>query len=223
MVIQPGPVASNDASIGSNIIPGNDSYDHSIKNNGLSNVLSATRFDGNTASRILIKIETTSIPPGSTVHSAVLVLFPKSWYPKHLFDDYTLHAHAILRPWNAGYGDIETNSMSINGATAIERFWGDQDGSEDWDQPFVGLNDIDASTMIYDTDTHSYNDPSIWQFTITPLVETWINNPESNYGLLIRNPHDRISENNVPSFPLFHSANSTEATSRPHLVIQYSL
>ncbi len=55
-----------------------------------------------------------------------------------------------------------------------------------------------------------------WHFTITALVQDWVNNPGSNYGMILRN-NPEIPGDNGGRFAKFYSRDTT--INRPYLLI----
>jgi hypothetical protein len=169
-----------------------------------------------------------TINPDSII-AAYLVLTPVRWYQMDQNSLFTIDIHQMLKSWKPGTGGIECsagtqNSASIDGATAKERFWGNQDGSEDWQTPNVGLNDIDAASIPIASFAKASPDLSSWQFNITSICKKWISGSALNYGVLLRAPSDQNIAGPYLSIPSFWSevAAETAPANRPQLTIIYN-
>jgi hypothetical protein len=124
--------------------------------------------------------------------------------------------------FNGNYYDKGLNNKEVDGATAMERFYGIQDGTEDWSVPFVGMNDIDASKKVYASIGKNFNDMSPWEFDVTELVTQWVLNPELNYGVLLRSPTDQGLDDKNLSYPDLVSGDNLDLPAkRPMLKITF--
>ncbi|MBT1706374.1 DNRLRE domain-containing protein, partial [Chryseosolibacter indicus] len=145
-------------------------------------------------SRALLSFNLNSIAPGSIVQSAKL----------YLYSDPTV----------TNGGDVNGNSQ-LDGSNAVylEKAIGS------WDQNTVTWNSQPLTTTL----NRIWVGPSTStteniEINLTAMVQDWVNNPTSNYGLkmLLENEAHYRSRN-------YASTNHTNAAIRPKLVVQYLL
>lgn len=134
--------------------------------------------------RALIKADLTEVPEDRELLKATLKLFViKNAYPSSPM----LLAFALTEPWEEG---TQVWSYKPNGVTWLEHNYVDHDESvtNNW---FTPGGDLDTQS------NHGYGSNGLIKRTtvisdswisldITPIVKTWIANPESNHGLLLR-------------------------------------
>jgi hypothetical protein len=184
--------------------------------------LTASAYDNNTLMRSLYQFSIDTLPEGAVIDSAIFILSIDSWKQKRVSTDETFVIHKILSSWNEGTGTssgcselgTDRNSASINGVTAVERFYGTE-----WNEVGLGLNDSDASAKIYSSVVIPNYSKDQVVFTVTELVNEWVKNPSSNNGMLLRN----LSEisGRFPNIPLFVSGNSANEDGQPVLKLYY--
>jgi hypothetical protein len=218
IIIQPGPQEAQDCDI-TYCIPSNASSSWQNSNTGGRDWLSIGRYDPNTVIRILIKF---NLPPNinpDKISKVRLILSTKKWYDQEIDMPITLNVYQMLRSWNPGLGRLTPNSSEINGATAIERFWGNQDSTEDWSAPNVGLNDIDAKSTFDASVSKAIPDMSDWVFDITSVVKRWIAGAP-NHGLIIHSTQEYLAGMNDYSHPDFFSGEYLlDPSKRPKLIL----
>ena len=224
LVIQPGPGEAEDCQV---------SFDRELLtggawpnyNNGSTPCFAVGAYDWNTVCRALIKFNMPTIDPDSII-SAKMVLFLDHYQKQNLDTLYKIEIYQMLRSWKAGTGsggctDKVPNSAVIDGATGLDRFWGNQDGREDWNVPNVGLDDVDAMSNPETSISQRYTD-SQWEFDITNLCKNWISGAAENYGILICSPYEHGINDKTVSYPIFSSGNNTvDISKRPKLLITY--
>ncbi len=222
VTLQPGPSEGKDALIYYSPHPSSNTHLVSI-NEGVKELMAAGRFDAGTSFRSMISFNTATIPTNATITSATFVLSVSHWYDKHVIEDYRIDIHKMLKSWKEGTGDKVEATALTDGVTGLERFWGSQDGTEDWNETFVGLDDVDASIQIFGSVTRSYSDLTPWNFDMTSLVQEWVSAPEVNFGVLMRNPSDKISSATLPAIPHFYTSERGVLEDRPKLVVTYTI
>ena len=90
-----------------------------------------------------------------------------------------------------------------------------------WGSKFIGLDDQDASFQIWASATKWSGDLEPWEFDVTNLVKNWLENPQSNNGILLCQKDD-VENVRLFDFPVFYSAEFIKYPSkRPKLVIDY--
>jgi hypothetical protein len=180
-------------------------------------------YDMNTVGRALVRFD---LPTGLTaaqIERAVIRLHSHSWIAKNAKpDSVRIYAHRVLRDWKEGGGTSSNgtaNSASIDGATGLERFWGSQNGSEDWNARLVGLDNTDASAAPAATATRPRSYVGSWEFDVTALAKAWANQPNQNFGVLFAGD---IPAGNpqVADYPNFYAREAPVAESlKPVLII----
>lgn len=177
-------------------------------------------YDPRSAERSLVQF---SIPGGYTsgnIGSAKLRLTSWSWVKKDVTADFRIHVHRLLRSWKQGTGSQDRPATSeTDGVTGMERFWGNQDGSEDWNKRFIGLDDVDAESKISSAATRPGGHLGDWEFDVTELVKLWADHPDRNFGLILVS--DLTGSGEYPDYPIFRSSEYTGTDhEKPILVIK---
>ncbi len=202
LTIKPEPLESHDCHINIGRNATSSSWENS--NNGQGTTFQVGSYDFNTVLRGLIKFDLPTELSNKEILNATIFLHTKQWRLKDTTGLYPIDVHQILRPWKAGIGKgaasnpPDWNSPTIDGATGLERFWGDQDGSEDWNVPGMGRDDVDAGKMIVCRVWKDAYDMIPWEFEITELCKQWNDAVTENYGVLLRCPYDNgVDEVNI--------------------------
>ena len=72
--------------------------------------------------------------------------------------------------------------------------------NEDWDGPYLNLNDVDASPHVQDTVTIYTDRPAGYvEFNVTEAMDNWMNG-EPNYGLLVLATNENIDGRELQFF-----------------------
>jgi hypothetical protein len=202
--------------------PGITSYiANANENYGKNQTMPIGVYDRNTVVRTLIQFQ---IPAGATsgkISKAVLRLKSQDWVTKNVApDSVTIRAHKVLRAWKEGNGVGGTpTTASIDGVTARERFWGTQDGSEDWNQKLVGLDDVDASSAPAGFTTRARGYLGYWEIDLTDLAKFWADSSSQNFGVILEGdiaPTDQL----VEDYPYFYAREYPGADSlKPSLIL----
>lgn len=109
--------------------------------------------------RALVQFDLTTVPAGSTVTSAVLKL-----QATQVGGSITIGVYRLLEPWTEG------------GAT-----WDQRSSGTNWATPGSSYN----STAVASITTNSTGQHS---FTVTSLVQSWVNGSAANYGFMVGSP-----------------------------------
>jgi len=145
---------------------------------------------------ILLRFDVSSIPRGSKVQEATLSLYLKS---RTNPNPMTLNVYRLLRPWTAG-----------------EATWTQARDGEPWARPGADAARKDRALIV--DDAQPAPDPRNWvNLRVTDAVQSWVNDPASNYGLLVKGigpAHVRYE---------FASAEAPEVKLRPRLRVVYVL
>ncbi len=214
-------IASQDAYIVGSA-PGITSYiANANENYGKNQTMPVGVYDRNTVVRTLIQFQ---IPTGVTsgkISKAVLRLQSEAWVSKNVQpDSVKIRTHKVLRAWKEGNGKGGTpTTAAIDGVTALERFWGVQDGSEDWNQKLVGLDDVDASSAPAGSATRARGYLGYWGIDLTDLAKFWADSPSQNFGVIMEGdiaPTDQL----VEDYPYFYAREYPGADSiKPSLIL----
>lgn len=150
--------------------------------------------------RVLMRFDTSTIPAGTRLNSAILRIYMASDNNNGVF---TIYAYPLSQPWiqGTGTGGNSTTSATWKNRTSVTWATPGGDYSATAYQPPYSLT----------IDTTSFT--SGWlDFEMTRLTQSWVDNAASNYGVIL------VSENTSDTLTL----NSNEASSnRPQLVIAY--
>ena len=157
----------------------------------------------------LLRFDVTSIPAGSTVQQATLRLYaidhtglrPTArtnnffrWWPS-----ITLRSHQVLRPWAE---DSATWEVAATG--------------DAWEMPGCQGAGVDYVGE-YTDEVVGFEEIRSWvEFDVTELVQQWIDNPDSNYGVVIK-----AYLHTVTISYSFWSSEGPLAWFRPQLVVDY--
>lgn len=191
------------------------------KNFGQNTITSIGSYDDNSRLRELLKIDFNDSLKGKSIQSVTLTLKVSSWISKHSDESIPIDIHKMLVSWeegsafSTGYEGL-VNSAEINGATYYEKAYG-----QPWNQEYVGLDDIDASSKVYSSSKLTKGVDSEITFNITELAKDWIENPESNNGLLMRLPTEFETGTKL-TYPIFHSSEATVNENRPEITIIFN-
>jgi hypothetical protein len=176
-------------------------------------------YDLNTIPTGLLQFQLPQGVSSARITKAVMRVHSFGWTIKNAHPaNITVRLHKVLRSWKEGTGNGTANSAAVDGVTALERFWGTQNGAEDWSTASIGFNDVDASAASTSvTKANGYN--GVWEFDVTAQAKAWADAPAQNFGVLLRVDIPATNEV-VEDYPAFHSRESTVAeTLKPQLVL----
>ena len=158
------------------------------------------------ANAIIMKWDLSNIPSSATIHNATLYLYLSRMGGDGGDDLYDLSVHKIIN-----YNPVIS---ACNGYT--------YDGINPW-TPYSGLyNDIPlAQADIAEAeDTKSIDKTYGYKsWSVTNMVQEWVSNPDSNYGMLVNS--DPVASQDSNRY--FSSTESPNPDQRPKLVITYTI
>lgn len=226
ITIQPGPEDAQDCQIVNN--SGGTGGTWGNYNNGKVSCMGAGAYDLNTICRSLLKFSTPAGISADSIVRAEIVLNVDHWKGGDTNPACPVNVYHMLRSWKSGNGsggcdDKELNSSLIDGATGVERFWGNQDGLGNWNAPNVGIDNVDAKNLSEITVSKIYSSTDSWTFDITSLCKKWVQGTAPNHGVLLRNPLELgINGKNI-GYPIFCTGDYTVSPQkRPFLKIVYN-
>ncbi len=204
--------------------PGSAGADLSAgENSGADTRLNIGNSGDDLVARILLRFAIPEGSGGDRIARAVVRLTPIHWVSGDLRDDpYRIDLHAVLRDWKEGSGTVTPNGPAVDGATALDRFWGARDGSEAWSRKLVGLNDTDATARVIAGSSRLQRTWATWEFDITELARQWADHPDENHGILLIG-EEFAPPDNLPTHPYFHSREAAQPDSaKPQLLLQWA-
>src|SRR5262245_22732801 len=134
----------------------------SVQNFGTATLL-LSNSQTNGQSRLLLYFDLSGIPAGATIQSAVMELFYAS---TRVSTTEALRVHRLTRSWTELGATWRTYDGTNN--------WATQGG--DYDPAVAASANLDGTVNVWK------------QWTITPLVQTWVNGTFTNYGVLLESP-----------------------------------
>jgi len=162
---------------------------YSSSNYGNANELMAAWYvDAGDRSTVVIRFDISDISPDVTITSATL-----QFARKQLVGSGTISIHRCLRDW-----------------VELEVTWIIYSTGNNWESPGgLGAADHDSDAE----DTQAPDSPTV--FTITDMVQKWVDGTWANQGALIK----RASE--VDWFVKVHSSEAASSSDRPLLTVVY--
>lgn len=150
----------------------------------------------------LLRFSDLGIPAGAMVNGATLTLYVDSWDPNP-----TLRGYYLLAPWSA------TPSSSITQVGWLHRGTG-----QDWASPgALGVgSDIAASPTFVLSGITGNGGQSITVNLDPAVVQSWVNDPNANQGVLLVNE-------SPGAIVRINASDHTTIASRPKLSITYSV
>jgi hypothetical protein len=124
--------------------------------------------DGGGGKRPLLRFDVSNLPPGSIVVNAELHMLQRGDYQKHPTNASTVRAYQVLRHWEAS-----------------EATWDKATTAQEWSLP--GADAIgDRSMVAADSMVLEPVPANEWRdWTITGMVQEWVNDPAQNFGLIL--------------------------------------
>lgn len=165
--------------------------------------------------RALLAFDLGIIPPGSTIHSVTLGLTQSNTNDTNP-QGRTISLHRVLRDWgegasttgNAGGG---TGVAAASGdATWIHTFFPDQF----WDASGGDFESAPSAAATIEGNGRYTVGPT---GELTADVQSWVDNPESNFGWLILG-----DETNLRTAKRFNSRNAAAAETRPLMTVEFT-
>jgi RHS repeat-associated protein len=165
--------------------------------------------------RPLLAFDLRDIPAGATVSAATMTL----WYPSTGAPTTTagreINLHRVTRAWEEGKG---TYPGQCNGSGAD---WNETQGGVHWG---TGGGDYDATAdASVGPKSHSTSNglAGTDSFTVTSLVQEWVNGTAPNHGVLLKLGDDATIPTDNPNFD-YYPDDAADASLRPRLTVTYS-
>ena len=141
----------------------------------------------------LLRFDVSFLPPGATVITATLRLYVVSGGGQPI----TASVHSVLRPWQV-----------------TEASWNEASAGIAWGAPGANAAGVDRSGS--NAASRQVGQMGLWvDFPLRELVQTWVNHPEQNAGVLLRGACSVEKQYRVAS------SESWQAPQRPMLKIHY--
>ncbi|MBI5063141.1 MAG: DNRLRE domain-containing protein [Desulfatitalea sp.] len=154
------------------------------------------------ANSVLIKLDLSRIPAGAQIESAVLTLYQTGAGGDATYD---VSAHQVIH-----------RNPDLRAATGFT-----YDGVNNWTASTACYNGVPLAQadIAPAEDVNSLNASLGYKtWDVTGMVQTWVDNAGSNYGLMLNS--DAVAASN--SFRVFASSEASTAAQRPCLVVTYS-
>jgi hypothetical protein len=152
------------------------------------------------ANRIIIKWDLSNIPRGATIHDATLSVYMYGTEGTGGDDNYDLLVHRILN-----------HNPSISKCT-----WNSFDGVNSWsggsDGGAADLGQAESAVVVGKSVGHK-------NWSMTQMVQAWVNDPGTNFGLLLSPDSSAASDSNR----YFRSTEYCEPDQRPKLTVTYTI
>lgn len=160
--------------------------------------------------RPLLRFDLRRIPPAASVTSATLTL----WYGSNSAAPGEVDVYRATRAWDEGKA-VYPGSCDGSGA--------------DWREARAGLA-WSAAGGDYDTSTKWASVPGTSHsstggsnaFTVTNLVQNWVNGTTPNLGMLLKIANESIPSTTPQKYFDYHSDDYGTASQRPKLVVSYA-
>lgn len=187
-----------------------ESSEGNISNGNGSHIFAGTTNNGEIR-RALLYFNLSEIPAGSEIENAELRLVMS----RTISGDVLVSIHEVLTNWGEGEsntgGEEGTGTNATDGdATWLHTFFPEAQ----WENAGGDFNSTSVSSILVG-DTGTYRWSSTDEFV--NLVQKWLDDPEENYGLLVRG--EESGNSTAKRYSSRH--NSTEGN-RPALVVEYS-
>jgi len=156
--------------------------------------------------RTLIKFDLSAIPPGSTINSAQLQLLYFA-YGQADPAGRTYNAYRVTEDWVEGDGPPGTKGATWNDA--------DKFVPDPWTTSGGVWTTEDTDSSIVPPTTGQW-----MSWDVTGIVKDWIENGQSNYGFIIRDPNDGVDSTDARAS--FYSKEWRLEGGRPVLKIDWS-
>lgn len=156
-----------------------------------------------------------AIPTGSTINSVSLSVWLNYSYPRNTTP--TVELHEVLADWGeAGSGPDPNNWMPPYGpaqagdATWLHAFY----PNSNWTTPGGDFDNIASGTLTLGPGNGAYAWASTTQ--LVSDVQNWLNNPQSNFGWLLKGDETRVSGK------MIDSSESATSSHWPALTIDFT-
>jgi hypothetical protein len=170
-------------------------------------------YSGYRTYRTLIKFDMSPVIPANvTVNKAILTIYSNS-----AAGATTLTAYALTQQWNEGNGIGGGTADTLTGAT-----WNSSvSGGSPVAWPTPGADGaFNAGTAGSETITVPASTGFISMELNAEMVQSWVSNPSSNYGVIIKAVNETTPNNR---FWIWSSEYTTDPLKRPKLTLYYTL
>lgn len=194
-------------------------------NSGATTCIAVGTYDNNTINRTLLRWDHTQLQNYGTIQKVELVIHPINWVQKSAQapdNQFRIHLSPILKSWKEGnvidngecYSQLP-NSSSIDGVTAMERFY-----QEPWGTVGVGLDNDDASRLVSSFALSTVQSENPFVFDVTADFNTWLSGESDNFGWVLSNPREfnGIHE----TYPELVSSDSPNELFKPRIIVYYN-
>ena len=182
-----------------------DTWVEGAASHGSHEYLIVGKHAGYAKKRSLLRADVDQLAPGTPISKATLWIYfnyahASSAMPEACIDR-VMAVHEVLIPWAEDW------------ATKIKAT-----GSKNWTEPLCGVNDADAASVATTSDYWVCTEIQTWKsFDITPLVQQWIDNPDSNNGVLLWAENE---DDPGRDFRMY-SRNASDASLHPYVEVVY--
>ncbi|MCL6105817.1 MAG: DNRLRE domain-containing protein [Actinobacteria bacterium] len=176
---------------------------------GVANDIDVGENGAGEARRGILKFDLSSIPIGSTINSATFSLY-ESGQMDASTPQLGVYSAFAGKLWAEGTGD---GTATGDGAT-----WVSFDGNpaDTWTSP-GGDGDFNATPSATANALDVSSSPGWVNWDVTALTQSWVNGTVSNNGVFVK----KTSGSGAVDYKVFDSADFSDATLRPKLVIEY--
>lgn len=191
-----------------NQITGTTGNDMLWNRGGFDTIAAGRGGNSSVLQRSLIKFDLSNIPAGSTVSSAALLLTCVGEFSS---TDYAITAYPLSRSWSEGTAAVGTYVLNTNAT------WTHSNYPTTWGTPGADNTSSDRGPNSIGTAivTNCVN-ASVSIPINTATIEGWINNPATNYGILLKG--DETQNNTIKNFA---SSEHATVSYHPQLSIVY--
>lgn len=183
------------------------------RNFGHDELLSVSERNGDHA---LLRFDLSDIPENSNIISATLELYNNTNVNGK---QRSIRLHRVMRDWHEGnQSNSAIDAVGEEGVTGINAF--DYFAGAGDDEPWGTNGMAEGSDFVaVAEDTTTVGDAGWYQWDVAALVQSWVNNTQSNFGVVMRDPDEWQSGNTIRRF---YSAEYAANTGfRPKLSITY--
>lgn len=127
-----------------------------------------------------------------------------------------LNAAAVVEEARLALYAVQGKADAVSGAYALRRAWDPCLTTWNWPWQEPGADGAQDRDELPVSETASPKTPGWVEYDVTELVQTWLRDPSTNVGVLLKSFEQRW-----PSQHVFFSSQHPATTSRPRLTIRY--
>lgn len=212
MALATQPSSAESVSVGA--LKDNTLYEHpsGFTSNGAGQQMFAGVTVANEIRRALVAFDVaSSVPAGSMITGVTLKLHMS----RSISGVQSVALHRLLADWGEGASDASGQEGGGTGAAAGDATWIHTFyDSAFWSTPGGDYSNVaSAVTSVGGVGFYTWSSPAM-----IADVQTWLNNPASNFGWAILG-----DETDLPSAKRFSTKESFNAANRPELLIEYAI